>query len=144
MTSSVSIVSCKNYDPAFVYAALHQAVALLGGIDNFIKPASKVLLKPNLLMTAEPEKGITTHPEVVRATIRLLKEINCKIIVGDSPSVWGNQLKQYDELCQRTGMKKVCQEESVELVDFNKRRWRGKFPLTTWLDDCDFLVNLPK
>jgi len=144
MSSSVAIVNCKNYDPASVYPAVHQAVALLGGIDNFVKPESKVLVKPNLLMTIEPEKGVTTHPEVVRAVIKLLKEINCKVIVGDGPSVWGNQIQQYDQLCQRTGIKKVCQEEAVELVDFNKRRWRGKFPLTAWLDNCDFFVSVPK
>ncbi|MDD5611276.1 MAG: DUF362 domain-containing protein [Candidatus Omnitrophica bacterium] len=144
MNANVSIANCRSYDSAFVYAAVHQSLALLGGIDVFVKPGSRVLVKPNLLMTADPERGITTHPEMVRAVIRLLKEINCQVIVGDSPSVWGNQIQQYDALCQRTGIKPVCQQEGVELVDFNKRRWRGKFPLTTRLDECDHLVSVPK
>jgi len=144
MSSNVSIVNCKSYDSAFVYAAVHQAVALLGGMENFIKPASKVLVKPNLLMTIEPEKAVTTHPEVVRAVIKLLKEINCQVIVGDSPSVWGSQIQNLAELYIRTGMKKICAEEQVELVSFEKRRWRGKFPLTTRLDECDYWVSVPK
>jgi ferredoxin len=32
----------------------------------------------------------------------------------------------------------------VELVKFDKRRMREKFPLTTWLDDCDHLVSIAK
>lgn len=144
MNPTISIVKCAGYDPALVRERVRRAVDLLGGISAFIKPASKVLVKPNLLMAKDPEFGITTHPEVVRAVIRLLKEINCRIYVGDSPSVWGRYIENVDQVYERTGMTKVCAEEGVELVKFDKRRMRDKFPLTTWLDECDHLVNLPR
>jgi uncharacterized protein (DUF362 family)/NAD-dependent dihydropyrimidine dehydrogenase PreA subunit len=144
MNSKVSIVKCTSYEPALVFAAAQKAINLIGGISNFIKPASKVLVKPNLLMAKGPEFGITTHPEVVRAVIRILKGINCTVFLGDGPSVWGNQIEDVDEVYERTGMSRVCQEEDVELVKFDKRRMRKNFPLTTWLDDCDYLVSLPK
>lgn len=95
-------------------------------------------------MAKEPQSGITTHPEVVRAVIRVLQEIDCQIFLGDGPSVWGNQIENVQEVYARSGIKEVCQEEGVTLVEFNKRRWRGNFPLTRWLDDCDCLVNIPK
>jgi uncharacterized protein (DUF362 family)/Pyruvate/2-oxoacid:ferredoxin oxidoreductase delta subunit len=95
-------------------------------------------------MAKEPESGIDTHPEVVRAVIKILKEINCKIFVGDGPSVWGNQIQNVEEVYRRSGIKNVCEEEMVTLVKFDKNRWRGIFPLSTWLDNCDYLVNLPK
>jgi uncharacterized protein (DUF362 family) len=41
-------------------------------------------------------------------------------------------------------MLEISRQEGVELVKFDKARWRGKFPLTTWLDKCDYLVSLPK
>lgn len=144
MNSQVSIIKCQGYKPSLVQAAVGKAVDLLGGISNFIKPQSKVLVKPNLLMAKEPELGITTHPEVVRAVIKILKGIDCRIFVGDSSDVWGNQVETMDEVYRRSGIKKLCEEEGVELVRFEKRRWHGKIPLTTWLDDCDYLVNLPK
>lgn len=145
MNSKVSIVRCDNYEPNLVLEKTKKAVDLIGGISNFIKPGSKVLVKPNLLMAKEPEFGIDTHPEVVRSVIKVLKEINCTIFVGDGPSVWGNQVENVDEVYRRTGIKSVCVEEGVELVKFDKRRMRGtKFPLTTWLDNCDYLVNLAK
>ncbi len=144
MNSRVSIVKCKNYEPSLVQEATRKAIDLLGGVSIFIKPQSRVLVKPNLLMAKEPESGVDTHPEVVRAVIEILKEINCKIFVGDGPSVWGNQIENVDDVYERSGIKRVCEEEKVSLVEFDKRRWRGKFPLTTWLDNCDYLVNVPK
>ena len=144
MKSKLSIVRCANYEPDRVYESVKESLSLLGGISEFIKLKSRVLVKPNLLMAKEPEFGVDTHPEAVRAVIKLLKQIGCEILVGDGPSVWGNQIENVDEVYRRSGIKKICDEEQVELVKFDKRRMREKFPLTTWLDNCDHLVNIPK
>jgi len=144
MNAKVAVVKCDSYEPAIVRQAIRNTVGLLGGVTNFVKPGSSVLVKPNLLMSKGPECGITTHPEVVRAVIHILKEINCKIIVGDGPSVWGKYVENVDEVYEITGIRKVCQEEGVCLVTFDKRRMRDKFPLTVWLDECGYLINLPK
>lgn len=142
--SQISIIKCDSYNPDLVLSAVKQAVDLLGGITHFIKPQSSVLVKPNLLMAKEPEFGITTHPEVVRGVLRILKEINCKIFVGDGPSVWGRHIEGVDEVYELTGIARVCRQENVRLVKFDKRRMREKFPLTTWLDSCDHLVSIAK
>jgi len=144
MNPKVSIVRCSSYNPSLVQEATKKAVDLIGGISNFIKPQSRVLVKPNLLMATEPKSGVDTHPEVVRAVLKLLKGINCSIYLGDGPSVWGSQAENVDEVYARSGIKRITEEEGVTLVKFNKRRWRGEFPLTTWLDDCDYLVSIPK
>ena len=144
MTAKISIIKCQDYSPDLVFAAIKEAIDLIGGITNFIKPQSKVLVKPNLLLAKEPEYGITTHPQVVAAVVRILKGINCQVLVGDGPSVWGNQIENVDEVYERTGIKRICQEEGAQLVRFEKRRMREKFPLTTCLDECDYLLNIPK
>jgi uncharacterized protein (DUF362 family)/Pyruvate/2-oxoacid:ferredoxin oxidoreductase delta subunit len=144
MNARVGVVRCSSYEPSLVDNATEQLLALLGGIEGFIKPKSKVLVKPNLLMAKEPRYGITTHPAVVRSVIKLLKGLHCKIFLGDGPSVWGNQIENINDVYESTGMAGLCRELDVELVDFDKRRWYGKFPLTTYLDTCDYLVNIPK
>ncbi|MFH1457997.1 MAG: DUF362 domain-containing protein [Candidatus Omnitrophota bacterium] len=144
MKAKVSLVRCDNYTSVLVQEATRKAVDSLGGVSRFIRPQSRVLVKPNLLMAIEPEKGVTTHPEVVRAVIKILKDIDCRILVGDGPSVWGKQIENVDEVYRRTGIRRVCEEEGVSLVEFDKRRMRGKFPLAAILDECDFLVNVPK
>ena len=144
MNAQISVVKCDNYESAKVEQAVRNSLDLLGGISRFVKPGSRVLVKPNLLMSKGPEYGITTHPEVVRAVIHILKAIGCKIIIGDGPSVWGQYIENVDEVYNLTGIKQVCQDEGVELVNFDKRRMRDKFPLTAKLDECDYLISLPK
>jgi len=144
MGSGLSIVRCSDYDPSRVLDAVKRSIELIGGIEQYIKPKSKVLVKPNLLMAKEPDFAVTTHPEVTRAVIRLLKNINCEVVVGDGPSVWGRQVENVDAVYETTGTKAVCLEEGVRLVEFDRRRMREKFPLTACLDECDFLVSIPK
>ncbi len=143
-SSSVSIIRCGNYDRRPVMDAVRKSINLLGGLKKFILPGSSVLVKPNLLMAKEPDSGIITHPEVLRSVIVLLKEINCRILVGDGPSVWGNQIENVDDVYRISGTLAVCKEEGVELVKFEKRRMREKFPLTAYLDECDHLINIAK
>jgi uncharacterized protein (DUF362 family)/Pyruvate/2-oxoacid:ferredoxin oxidoreductase delta subunit len=142
MRSKLSLVQCPAYEPALVLDALRKAVDLLGGIAVFIKPGSRVLVKPNLLSAAGPESAVDTHPEVVRAAVKLLKEINCRIFIGDGPSLFGNQ--EVGQVYEKSGIKAVAAQEGVELVTFEGRRWRGKFPLVSFLDECDHVLSLPK
>lgn len=144
MKAKVSIVKCADYAPALVMQALEQAIGLIGGISSFIKPQSKVLVKPNLLMAKEPEAGITTHPQVIQSVVKMLKKINCRIIIGDAPSVWGNQIENVSEVYERTGIKRICREEDIQLVEFNKRCWRNNFPFTALIEECDHIINIPK
>ncbi|MDD4899963.1 MAG: DUF362 domain-containing protein, partial [Candidatus Omnitrophica bacterium] len=144
MKAQVALVKCAGYEPAVVSKAVKQAVELIGGLNKYIPPGSRVLVKPNLLMAKEPEFAIDTHPEVVRAVVKILKEINCRVVIGDGPSVWGSQAEDIDSVYEKSGIRKVALEEGAELVKFEKKRWRGKFPLTGWLDECDCFVNLPK
>lgn len=85
MTATVSSVLCSTYDEAEVDAAVVQAIDCLGGIGSFVSPGMTVLLKPNLLTGADPEKAVTTHPSVVRSVARILTDHGCQVVIGDSP-----------------------------------------------------------
>jgi len=147
----VSIVKCKTYQPDELAEKIKEALRLIGGIEKFIRPGAKVLVKPNLLMAASPEAAITTHPEFVRQVLRLLKGINCKIYLGDGPSVFGSQMENIIKVYEETGIRKMAQEEMVELVTFDKRYMpaspaggNGYFPLAQFVKDCDYILNIPK
>ena len=132
MNPQVSIVKCDSYELVSVLEAVEKSLDLIGGVENFIKPGSRVLIKPNLLMAIEPESGVDTHPQVVRALVRLLKSIGCTVSIGDGPSAWGNQAGDMDKLYDKSGMKRVCDEEGASLLKADNRRWHGKFPLLAW------------
>ncbi len=147
----VSIVKCKTYQPDELSEKIREALRLIGGIERFIRPGSKVLVKPNLLMAATPDTGITTHPEFTRQVLRILKEINCRIYLGDGPSVFGSQMENIVKVYDQTGLRKMAEEEAVELVTFDKRYMpatpegaQGYFPLAQYVKDCDYILNLPK
>lgn len=142
--SRISLVKCAGYESAAVSQAVENALSLLGGIEAFITPGSKVLVKPNLLMSVPPDSGIVTHPEVVRAVIRQLKKINCRILLGDGPSAWGKEDKNVERVYLTTGMKQLAGQEGVELVRFENHRMRRGVPLSALLDECDAVVNVPK
>ncbi|RJP28164.1 MAG: DUF362 domain-containing protein [Candidatus Omnitrophota bacterium] len=144
MNSKVSVVKCNDYSLDAVYNSVKEAVGILGGLDKFIRPKSRVLVKPNLLMAVPPETAVVTHPSVARAAIRLLKELDCRVVVGDGPSVWGGNIENIEDVYRISGIEHACREEAVELIDLKKRRWRKKFPLAAVLDECDHVVNLPK
>jgi uncharacterized protein (DUF362 family)/Pyruvate/2-oxoacid:ferredoxin oxidoreductase delta subunit len=143
MKTQLALVKCDNYDFNLVYNSVKRAIELLGGIEKFIKPEAKVLIKPNLLQAVSPQQAVTTHPILVKAVIKILKGIKCKIYLGDSPSSWF-KVVNFEELYARCGMKTIAEEESIELVDFKHPVWKNNFPLTNYLDFCDYFISLPK
>ena len=99
MPTSVSIVRCTEYDGTKVLAAVRRAVDLLGGIGTVVRPGDRVLIKPNLLKSSPPEAAVTTHPEIVRAVIRLVREAGGRPTVGDSPGI--GDLRR---VCRKAGL----------------------------------------
>jgi len=115
MPTEVSIVRCPDYDQKTVLSSVRRAADLLGGINAFVNPGERVLLKPNLLKARPPEAAVTTHPEVVRAVIRLVHETGAQAMVGDSPGI--GDLRR---VCERSGILAVVEQEGAVLADFDE------------------------
>ena len=64
---------------------MRQSIDLLGGMGALVQPGQRVLLKPNLLRVAGPERATTTHPAVVASVARLVREAGGEPIIADSP-----------------------------------------------------------
>ena len=73
-------------DPENVEAAVRQAVNRTEAFDSFDWKYSRVLIKPNLLLPASPEKGILTHPFIVRATTEYVLANNGIPVISDADS----------------------------------------------------------
>lgn len=107
-----------------------------------------VLIKPNLLSPRTPEHAITTHPEIVRQVVHLLKDFGNKIYIADSPA--GGSNKDIPRLWERTGMAQVARETGAELININarglveKKGLQRNFFFTDLLNEVEYLVNLPK
>lgn len=67
--NKVILKRCEDYDIVKIKNQINSSLELLGGLNNFIKPESKVLLKVNLMTVKKPEQAATTHPIFVEALI---------------------------------------------------------------------------
>jgi len=83
--SFVAAVKCADYDPCTVKNALERAILLLGGPSQFVKAGERIVLKPNLLLPAKVEEGVTTHPSIFRAAAEIFLQAGAVITWGDSP-----------------------------------------------------------
>lgn len=148
---TVSVSRCSSYEPVVVERAVIESIKALGGIERFVKPGETILVKPNMLSARAPEDAVTTHPEVLRAVIRMVRAAGAIPIVGDSPSGLSTD-NILDKLAERTGIARVCEEEKVEFAHFteskNVRFERGvvakSFELTTVLDRVDGIISVAK
>jgi len=144
-SSDVSIVKCADYDQGRVFASVRDAVDLLGGMHSFVKPGERVLIKPNLLKARPPDAAVTTHPEIVRSVIRLVREAGGIALVGDSPG-----MGDLRSVCEKAGILDVVSDEGAALVSLDeavevKNRGRfQRFEVARAAYEADVIVNLPK
>ncbi len=147
--TKVSAVACRTYEIDQLQTKIKEAISFSGGLPPQFKPGAKILIKPNLLTAVAPEAAATTHPNIVKAIIHILKEQGItNITFGDSPA--GNH--SWEKLWEITGMKSVAEEEKVNLIPFENFKTiciEGAagvehIPILKELDDFDAVISLPK
>ena len=114
--SKVILLPCKTYEEEQIYALLKMGLQLLGGLDSLIRKEEKILLKPNLLKKSEVEKAVITHPAVVGALARILREEGYeRIMLADS---CGNGTTR--KVIQGTGMDTYLERYHIPAVDYKE------------------------
>lgn len=88
-------------------------------IDLSAAHGRRVLVKPNAGRVAAPGTGITTHPEVVAATIDALREAGAEVAVGESPIVGVD----VHEAFEATGIAAVAAQRDCPLIEMDRRRY---------------------
>ncbi|MCK5879291.1 MAG: DUF362 domain-containing protein, partial [Holophagae bacterium] len=64
---------------------VQRVLTALGGMKAFVKPGSRVVVKPNIGWDRLPEQGANTHPEVVKAVVSLALAAGAKeVLVFDN------------------------------------------------------------
>ena len=83
--SKVVLLKCAEYDYDLIKIRLDQSLALLGGMEKYVRPGMRVLIKPNLIKREKPENQVTTHPLVVAAMAAAVKEAGATALIAESP-----------------------------------------------------------
>jgi uncharacterized protein (DUF362 family)/Pyruvate/2-oxoacid:ferredoxin oxidoreductase delta subunit len=118
-------------------------------LDSFagdsISQGCRVVIKPNLLAAAPPEKAIVTHPLVVRATVEYVIQKGGKPQISDSPAVG-----TFHKILRNSGYLNALRGLPVEYREFksavvvNTGRPFDKMEVAYDSVHADILINLPK
>jgi uncharacterized protein (DUF362 family)/ferredoxin len=143
----VALIPCSSYDDAEVLAAVKAGLELIGGLGAFIKAGEKIVIKPNVLIGASPEKCVCTHPAVLRAVGKILLESGALVSCGDSPGFGGAAVNM-----SISGLKKVADDLGIGLADFSHGRvvmhksalLSHRLMIANGVLDAEGLVSLPK
>jgi uncharacterized protein (DUF362 family)/Pyruvate/2-oxoacid:ferredoxin oxidoreductase delta subunit len=145
--AGVIIIRCDTYEDAQVLTAVQKGFDMLGGISVFAKPGERIVIKPNILIGTDPDKGVTTHPAVFGAVGKLLKDAGVSVLYGDSPSFGKSEPN-----LRKSGLKEVGDRLGFILADFDSGRPVShkdallvkKFVIANGVLDSDGLISLPK
>ncbi|HMB15673.1 MAG TPA: DUF362 domain-containing protein [Pelovirga sp.] len=145
-SNRVSLTALGNYDPDATEAAVRTLLAPLGGMEAFVRPGQKVLIKPNMLTGKSPERAVTTHPQVVRAVIRLVMAAGGQVSVGDSPGIGSPAV-----VARKTGILEVIEETGAHFAPFAESvivhpqgTTLHQIEVAKDILDADVIINLPK
>jgi uncharacterized protein (DUF362 family) len=143
----VGLVRCRSYEPAEVDAALERALALVGGLEAFVRRGDRVLLKPNLVSGQPAAAAATTHPQVVEALLARRVDRGAEVRIGDGPAFdW------VPRVAAKCGIATVAERYGAKLADFTqpvvvesaRPEVIRRFTVDREVLDADVVINLPK
>lgn len=146
--SLVVLVPCGSYDRETVAAAVRRGMELAEQDGPAAGPDEKILIKPNLLRGAAPEKAVTTHPSVLAGVIRYLQETGrMNLSYGDSPA-----LMAPDRAAKESGLAEIAESCGIPEADFTScvrvenaaGHVAKELHLSKAVADCDAVISVCK
>ena len=144
-TSTVSLVRAANYNSATLPQALNQVLSAWGGMEHFVKPGDRVLLKPNLLTGSRPTKECVTRPEIVYWVAKMVQEAGGLPFLGDGPAFGSARGVAF-----ANGYQAMVEELNLPIVEFHGQRYAtvsqefNHLLLSKEAMAADVVINLPK
>ncbi len=136
------IVRHADYDRNAIRYPLFE---MLESCDPGIEKGQRVLLKPNLLAPASPDRAILTHPAVVRAVAEYVLEKGAIPQISDSPA-----MGSFEKVLKESGIREALEGLPVEFKEFRDSvsvDVRAPFNVIELAEDAlraDVVINLPK
>ncbi len=138
-------VLCKraSYDDSILKGVVRDCLATLGG--EGIQPGNRVLVKPNLLAPAPPDRAMLTHPLVVRAVVEYVLDRGARVLVADSQA-----MGSFEKILKESGIAEALRGLNVECrelkasVQVDVGEPFGKIEIAEDAVTADVIINVPK
>ncbi len=143
--ATVSLIRANSYELEALRTSVETLLEPLGGMSAFVKPGSRVLLKPNLLTGSRPTKECVTRRELVAIVAQLVIEAGGKPFLGDSPA-FGSALG----VAKANGYLPLLEALNLPVVEFHGKRYQtvsegfDHLRLCKEAMEADVVINLPK
>ena len=134
-----------------IRAAVQEALDLIGGVQDIIKPGDLVLINPSWVAPpVERQAGCITIPEVPRAVADIVRELGARPVIAESSAVGVDSAK----VIQQSGYRDLI-EMGYEVVDLKAQKAHvdiaadnGKVfeSVECWelVQQADVIVSVPK
>lgn len=146
MKSKVHLQKIEDYSLENVEQFVQNSLKVLSPEAPLFGPGQRVLLKPNLLRGFKPERCVTTHPVVVEAVCRVLKDMSVQqIVISDSPA-----LGSLSAVADKAGYGFLEKKYGVQIlpltdpVPFENTEQVPHLKIAGCLEHYDRIINLPK
>nr|ABD75790.1 iron-sulfur cluster-binding protein [uncultured bacterium] len=148
---NVYAIRCPDY--AQVEEKLSELLAMMNGIEQFVKSDERIILKPNLLAAVKPQKAATTHPSIIAAVGRLVKQAGATPVLIDSPgSGYPHTANMLDKVYRTTGMYAAAEQAGIEVsldtgyqtVSYLEGHYVKRLDVLTPILEADGVLNLCK
>jgi uncharacterized protein (DUF362 family) len=149
--TTVSIVKLEpKPDYPKIREAVQEALTLIGGIEDIVKPGNLVLINPSWVAPpVEPETGCITMPEVPRAVADIVKDLKAKPVIAESSAVGVDTEKVIQEsgyrLLQDLGYD-VVNLETLNPVQIPVENGKVFDTIECWelAHEADVIISVPK
>lgn len=145
----VSIVRCADYSEETCERALREVLVPFGGLD-WVRPGMRVVIKANLVSAMKPEKAATTHPALLAALTRMLRERGANVVIGDSPggTFAAPHLNAVYRVCglseAETAGAELNRDFSQKEADLPEAHTAKHITYTGYLDGADAIISFCK
>ena len=148
--NTFAVYKTESYDEKIIYSSVKKHFEV-HNIKDEIPSGAKVLLKPNLVTDKEAAFSVTTHPALVFAVVKYLREIGVEdITVADCPGGALLLFSQMQDVYRKTGYDFIS-EYAVLNTDFESTDIatkpdfvNKKFNIINAVSQADYIINLPK
>jgi uncharacterized protein (DUF362 family) len=118
-------------------AITKEAIAILGGMGQFVGKGDKVVIKPNIGWDRTPEMAACTNPEVVRALVELVLDAGAKKAI-----VIDNTTNQAKRCYVRSGIQDAVRQADGEMLFMDDHRVKKMALNGEWLKEWDVLLDV--
>lgn len=144
-----TLYQVSEYREDRVYPAICQAMDALQ-IAQDLRPGLKVVIKPNLVLAKSPAFPVTTHPVVVSAVVRFLREHGVTdITLAESSGGLYNaeHMKNLYKVCGMTSLEpdlRLNMDFTARTVPCQEGFKNHSFHLITPITEADYIINICK